>query len=875
MDTASLVRKTATNGRYVTDRSKNISAGIVVFGLLMCATACGSQAAEDISGWTIYITNDNCPDYTWGYTEEQTRQSFADIVHGHLDEMNRTDDRDMPDRDRYNMAVTQEALCFIERYPQRKSELIDRIKQGRVYVSPYFCNALWALQSIEGAIRTFYPASRLQRESGFDCIGVAEHIEQPCLPWGVVPILAGCGIRWLSVPYYRYDSTFDGLKNPPIFIYEGPDGSKVRVILDQWACSKASYTQGAHILHNPEAITKEWLPHYYSLGEFYPLKIILASGTHGDISPHSGGQARGFAEAITKYNSQPGPHPTLVNATLPQFCQAVDKAQAGKPFLPTIRGCFGHSWDLWPVSLAKYVADMRQAERTFLAAEAMLSVAAQSRATLCENTRSNREQAEWYWCMLADHAWNGNSEQNKRHNAELRQKWSAEFSRLSNELIQSAWAGIGLEPGKRTITVFNSLSFARSGLVRVGLAEDTVAIMDEGRLLNCQLVEEEGQHVSYFVAPEIPAFAFGQFEVTSRHKSDSGSGRLSATSTELRSPYYRLTVDLQTGGISSLIYEATGTELCVPGKRSLCQTIYLSSREAGPLDGKEHTLQDVTSEVVASGPVLARLKITGAVEDIQVTNFVTVYAELDQIDFDLRISKPVTAHQQRLCQVFPIMRNDAELRIETTGAVIRPRLQPEGDLLAGADTRRFAVQGFVDASLPDGIGVTIAPLDAYALRLDLDPLTFEALGNDQNYREVTQDQHGVKGFRFRYVLRAHTGGYRNAEVVAWSRNAASPLLAALGALSKEKMNGPTIELDPSRAVATCLKPADEDAAGGFILRLWETAGLSEPLRVGLKGYKKVVLTDLLERDQKQLQVVDERVTVKPNPHGFCSLRLLP
>ena len=327
-----------------------------------------------------------------------------------------------------------------------------------------------------------------------------------------------------------------------------------------------------------------------------------------------------------------------------------------------------------------------------------------------------------------------------------------------------------------------------------------------------------------------------------------------------------MAVDLQTGGVCSLIHEPTGTQLAIPGRRSLCQTIYF--------DGKEHTLQDVTSEVVASGPVLARLKITGTVQDIEVTNFVTVYAELDQVEFDLRINKPVTAQQQRLCQIFPILREGAVLRIETTGAVIRPRLQPEGDLLAGADTRRFAVQGFVDASLPDGIGVTIVPLDAYALRLDLDPLTFEALGNDQNYREVTQDQHGVKDFRFRYVLRAHSGGYRNAEIVAWSKNAASPLLGTPGSIPTEKQTGAQIEVDPSRAVAICLKPADGDATGGCIIRLWETAGLNAPLTIRLKGYKKVILTDLLERDQKQLQVVNDRVAVKPNPSGFCSFRLL-
>ena len=62
------------------------------------------------------------------------------------------------------MAVTQEALCFVECYPDRKEELIRRIREGRVYVSPYLCNTLWGFQSAEGAIRAFYPARRLERD---------------------------------------------------------------------------------------------------------------------------------------------------------------------------------------------------------------------------------------------------------------------------------------------------------------------------------------------------------------------------------------------------------------------------------------------------------------------------------------------------------------------------------------------------------------------------------------------------------------------------------------------------------------------------------------------------------------------------------------
>jgi len=834
------------------------SVGVV---LLLAGSAVAAAEATDPAQWTVYVTNDNCPDYTWGYTEEQTRQAFADIVRGHLDEMNRTDDQEPWNRDRYNMAVTQEAMCFVEKYPEREAELVRRIKEGRVFLSPFLCNSLWAFHSTECAIRVLYPARRLEAQWGIP-MDVAEHIEEPSLPWGMASILAGAGIRWLSVPFYNYDSTFSRLKNPPLFVLEGPDGSRLRVILDPWASNKASYMQGASVLRSPASLTEEWLPHYVNLGESYPCHAILASGTHGDIAPHSGSQAHEFAQAIIRYNAGGGPHPKLINAALPQFCEAVDEAS-----LPTLRGCFGHSWDLWPVSLARYAADMREAERTYLAAETLLAVAAWDRPAVRDATRKDREQAEWCWAMLSDHAWNGTNEQNKRHNASLRKKWSEEFANLAAKLQAQGWAAAGLTPDAQAITVFNSLSFPRRGLVRVPVAHDVNAVMDEGRLIPCQTVREGDERVLYFVSPEIAAFSFRQFQLGRVPGAQAKATGLSAAAAGLENRGYRLTVDPETGGIANLIHKASGQELRTPGGHSLCQTVFF--------DGREHTLQNVKTEVVAEGPVLVRLRITGTVENIEVESYVTLYAELDHVDFDLRIHKPLTTQEQRLCQLFPVLRDGADLQIETPGAVLRPRFQPQGDLLPGADTRRFAVQGFVDVAVPGGTGVTIASFDAFVLRMDLDPLTFEVVGNDQNYREVTQDQDGVTVFRFRYALRAHTGGYENSRSLVWSRDAMTPLMSIPGVIPDERTTHPAIGLDPSRAIATCLKPADGDSEKGFILRLWEISGRPDAVRIGLKGYGRAVRTDLLERDQEELSITEGHIDAKVNPHGFCSLRLLP
>ena len=835
------------------------------------AAAYGGNQPAVAADWTIYVANDNCPDYTWGLTEEQTRQAFADIIKGHLDEMKRTDGQPWYNQDRYNAAVTQEVLCFLEKYPDRKDELVRRIKEGRLYVSPYLCNTLWGFQSVEGTIRAFYPARRLERELGVR-MDYAHHIELPSLPWGTPTILAGCGIKALTVPYYAYDSTFGGLTVPPVFWHEGPDGSRILVCMDRFASGKASYTQGAYLLRKPEAIEKEWLPCYAKLGKEYPLRSILASGTHGDISPSSGSQARGFADAIIKYNSRPDARARLVNATFPQFWQAVEKEQSqpGATPLPVVRGDFGHSWELWPVSLAKYAAHMREGERGFLGAEALLAIAGYNDPQVWRSKWEERQYAEWCWAMLADHAWNGTDEKNRRHNAELRRTWAEWLYGKGHGLAQDAWRTIGLEQNEEYVVVFNGSSVPRGIPVGVEVPKDVenLSLSDADQVVQSEIVRDPdtGIRVLLFVTPVVPGFGFKELRLNRAPSPQPPIPRVTATSEMLESPFYKLVIDRKTGGLSSLIHKSTGREVVVRGKRrTLAQTVYF--------DGREHTVEQVTSRVIGGGPHVAIVETRGTAGDSDVRTWYVLFADLDMVLVSVVTTKPISTNQQRLCQVFPVLRPGMTLRVATPGAVIRPKPQPEGDFLPGADTRRIAVQEFVDVSDND-FGVTIFPSNVFAMRLDLDPITFEALGNDQNYREVSQDQGREKEFRFHYALRAHSRPYDETEAFAWSTGVQEEPIHARGRLPRDGRAWPRIVVDPKRAIATCLKPADGEEPNGVILRLQETAGKKGPLAITVEGYSKAVQTDLLERDLKPLAISGGKVTLELKANGFAAVRLV-
>ena len=270
------------------------------------------------------------------------------------------------------------------------------------------------------------------------------------------------------------------------------------------------------------------------------------------------------------------------------------------------------------------------------------------------------------------------------------------------------------------------------------------------------------------------------------------------------------------------------------------------------------------------GPVLARLHVSYRTGPAETDLFVTLYARADRVDLDYRVRKQPVAVEERLVHVFPVVAPGTTVRLDTTGAVVRPLLAPEGDLLKGGNTRRFAIQGFVDASGPSG-GTTVVTRDAFLLRRDLEPLSFEALGNDQNFKEVTKDQGGATDFRFRYAVRAHAGDYEGADAFAWSRSVAMPVEALRGRIGRPPAAAPSV--DPARAIVLALKAPDDPAARGIVLRLRETAGRSGPLTIDTGRAKRAVRLDLLERELGPLPIADGTLQLDLPAHGFAAVRL--
>ena len=129
-------------------------------------------------------------------------------------------------------------------------------------------------------------------------------------------------------------------------------------------------------------------------------------------------------------------------------------------------------------------------------------------------------------------------------------------------------------------------------------------------------------------------------------------------------------MDPRTGGLASLVHKPTGRELVVAGPRTLGQTVYF--------DGREAEVAEVESGVETIGPVLARLHVSYRTGPAETDLFVTLYAHVDRVDLDYRVRKQPVAVEERLVHVFPVVAPGATVRLDTTGAVVRPAPRARG-----------------------------------------------------------------------------------------------------------------------------------------------------------------------------------------------------
>ena len=847
--------------------------------------------------WTVYVCQDVCSDFTWGYSEEETINLSTNLADTHLKMIERTEEEPLESQNRWNINQSMEVMWFLERKKDKVKKLFERERDDHVSISPIFNACLTGTMSTEQAIRSLYLARELERKFGID-LSVVEHIEVPTITWGMATIFAGSGIKYFVKGWLLFMAPFCLQRDDvPIFYWEGPDGSRVLTASDKGASLRSFYYQ-ARFLFKPyrEAVQDLhdwWIPHFENHSE-YPYDAFILVGSHGDLVTESSKQVSRLVSNIIKYNSEPWEYPKIVNANWKHFFKHIDTfAEKYGITIPVLRGDFGSSWEEWPANLAAVFSKVRRGVNVFITAEKLLALASFLETDAYPINLDKLKAAELWMEHIAEHSWEGSRRRpiEKTEAFHRRQKWQEELNTNADEVTDSALELVSRHvstEAETTLLVFNPLSWERTDLVSVeikGTGPFRIKENDSGANLPNDVVNIGGKQVITFVAEKVPSLGYKTYTLV---KAEAMGQQTSITINDntLENKFYLVEVDKRTGGIQRIFNKKRNVELVdIKSKYKLNQYVYLS-------EGKEYTPLVADISMGPRGKVSGCLIVESSTLRSKIKTTITLYSNLDRIDITNELEKTPSSELQEEHFVFPFNVPNHVYHYEATAAIIKPGLtQYGGEQLRGSGQSSHACQSFVDVA-NDSYGVTLAQVQSYLVqfghRTTLEMPMFPDPSNSTIWSlimfnkynlEMLDDQGGISNFIFRYSIKGHDRPFKASREVhfGWERNN-ELLMKVLNPHQRGELPSKSysfLSCEPENVVVTALKVAEEGLGNGLIIRLWETDGKVTEASLDVSSISPVsaIRTDILERDQESLQISDGIVSVPISARGISTIRL--
>jgi hypothetical protein len=372
---------------------------------------------------------------------------------------------------------------------------------------------------------------------------------------------------------------------------------------------------------------------------------------------------------------------------------------------------------------------------------------------------------------------------------------------------------------------------------------------------------------------------------------------------EIESRYYRVTVDPDTGAVTSLFDKVLERELVDPtAAYGLHQVL-----ARHPRDGRVEPGASAAVCTGEAGAVLCSLVVRGSAPGCpQLTQEITLYDRLKRVDFATRVLRDSTPHLE-LYAAFPFAVAQPHFRCETTNATF----EPVRDQLPGTNTAAYTVQNWVTVSDPAGFGIAWSSLEAPVVSLGQlwpspisqahhgigqpgfdDPFLSDPAGfgpghlyaclMTSNFRTNFQPTQASEAlFRFTLTSAVPAELARRARQAGWG--AALPLhpvclptgLPCAGdaaAKAPLALVGSFVAIDQPNVQLLALKAAEDGA--GVIARLVETEGRETEASLTLPYIEigQACLTDLVERDLGALAAGRHTVRVHVPSCGMVTVR---
>ncbi len=710
--------------------------------------------------------------------------------------------------------------------PGQREEFAEAVRHGYIGLQATLAGVLTGLCGPE-ELRHLTDFSReLSREIGV-AIDTAMITDIPGQSWGLVPALAEAGVRYLSSgPNYmpgladggdRIGGTLKAWGDRPVW-WESQSGEE-RILF--WMAGRG-YSwfhglNGASIDPDRPRPIMEYMAELFDAG--YPYDLIQVRYTiGGDNGPPDPKLPGSVAAWNGRYAS-----PRLRIATTGEMFREMERRHGDD--IPTVRGDFTPYWEDGAVSSAAETAMNRNSANRLVQAESLW------RTHDPESVPAEEFAAAWRKVVLfSEHTWGAAESVSDPDSPHVRAQWeykrglALDADRMSRELLDRATEaaagtgtgpgaargpGTGAEPGPGTepgasgsppgssghppgactVTVFNTLGWPRSGVVRVpaGRSEAGDRVLDpDGRPVPSQRLT--GGDLA-FLAEDVPAGGVRRYSV------DAGGASAPALGSEaegcgltLRNSRLSAAVDPDTGAVLSLVWLPSGAELVDrsfwPGLNAYLYVPGRDPRLAIGITGQD----GVKVTIGERGPLVASLLIQSEAPGARMLQReLSLAAGSDCLEIDNLIDKIAVRAKEGVHIAFPFLVPGGLVRLDLGGIVIRPDL----DQLAGACRDWFCVHSGVEVANRD-IGVILTTRDAPLVEVgELTDETPRAGGRREWRLEVGESQTvfsyvmnnywhtnyraGQDGLvRLRYTVRPFSG--KGPGLTAQGRSDVQPLL---------------------------------------------------------------------------------------------------
>ncbi len=801
--------------------------------------------------------------------------------------------------------------------PTRKHRIEEALKRGNlvIHALPYTIETGSA--DIETLARCFLYSSRIARQYGLALPNDAKMTDVPGHDWIIPTLLHHAGVKFFHL---GANPTNIQLKQPRIFWWEGPDGSRVLTMFSN------GYDSG--LLPPADWPHKTWLA------------MVMGSDNEG---PPSAASVRGWIATIKK---------TFPNAkiTVGRMEDFADSLLAEKPELPVVRGNVSDSWIHGLASSPNAMKTLANVRPKLFALESLrtLNLAwgiefQPLPEVIAAGYDNSLRWSEHTWGLANQHFVPG------LHGADFHKAYAAglppnyehmiaswkehdQFAfRVEDSIVPRLNAELdtlaeNVNVAGLRIMVFNPLPWPRDGVVDFAFpsmgsiaGKTAVKSVDDGEVQALQTWGAHSHRNGRFVAKEVPPLGYKTYVVTNSPPRESALVG-DANSATIENRWLKVTFDPARGCLASIIEKATGTELvdtnpphgfgqylyqqfsrkeCFDYVNSYILPQYRGSH--GPITAKSTFVPDQAQHIDFS-PTNLNLEITRSGFSITATLVppmpacetartaglaVTLYEDLPALDLKVNIiNHPATENPEAGWISLPFAIKEPQFRLRTPGAIT----DPAKDMIEGGNFAFFWTQGGMSICDPAGRGVGLCSPDAPALSLG-EPGIYKFKGRWPSPKASVYVH--LFNNKWNTNFRSFWNGEFSARVRLWpiakfdaerdlitpSEETLAPMLTGLCNYKPGALLPVTSGLSLSRKGITVTAFGPNPDGEGTLLRLWELAGTSGDCTVTLPEAlptKSIQPVDLRGRPVgKPVAVKDRAFSVKLPAFAPASFTLVP